>query len=279
MDIGSIDHWANNWDSFMHRASAPSKVFSAGLVIAAVILTRDFFILLTIYITVIAIIVLTRLPASKILLIDAYPGIFALLFAISRWDGTILTPATIILRALVAALAALMLITTTPYPAVFAVIHGLMPRLVGDGLFLTYRSVFVLLDLMGNLWTALKLRGGLSKGRYRRNLGNIAFGLGLLLVRALSLSEKMYEAMRVRGYSGRLTSPASWRRVTGYDATPLALGFLSLSLALAVRLYRDQVIIYNGYFLLLSVLALIFALTYTGLFPKGAPVRRGSWKR
>ena len=279
MDIGSIDYWANNWDSFMHRASAFSKILSALLIIAAVILTNDFFVLLTIYTTVIATVVLTLLPVSKILLIDAYPGIFALLFAISRWDGTILTPATIILRALVAALAALMLITTTPYPAVFAVIHRLMPRLVGDGLFLTYRSVFILLGLMTNLWTALRLRGGLTKGRYGQNLGNIGMGLGLMLIRAFSLSEKMYDAMRVRGYSGRLAPAATVWNITGYDAAPLALGCLSLSLALAVRLYRAQVIIYNGYFLLLAGILLVCAVAYSRLSPRRAPVRRQTWRR
>ncbi len=279
VDIGSIDHWANNWDSYMHRASALSKVVAVGMIIAAVVVTPDFFTLLTIYLATAAAIVSTRLPALRIMAVGAYPAVFALLFAISRWDGTILTPMVIILKALAAALATLMLITTTPYPAVFAVIHGLLPRVVGDGFFLTYRSTFVLLDLAGNLRMALRLRGGLSRRDYVGNVKNISMGLGLLLIRSLALSQRVYDAMRIRGYSGRLVAPLAWRKVTAYDIMPLTMGLLLLGLVLASRFFREQVIQYNGFLLMLSIVALLGAIAYTRLAPGASLTGGRAWRR
>lgn len=279
MDIGSIDSWANNWDSYMHRASAWSKVLATALVLVALVVLNDFFILLAIYLVLLTALTLTRLPLSKILLLDAYPGMLATLFAISRWDGTVITPATVILRAMLAALMALLLIVTTPYPAIFAVIHRFLPGLVGDGLFLTYRALFVLLDLLGDLFTALKLRGGLTKGRHWRNITNMSLGLGLLLVRALSLSQKIYNAMHVRGYSGHLASPTSWQAASPYDTAPIALGLFAVALAVLSQRYGQQAAAYNGYLLMLSLVTCLTAFAISRLQPAKPNARRRSWRR
>ena len=159
MDVWTIDFWANNWDSVLHRASPLAKVISVALILGAIVLTNDFVVLATIYLSVIAAIAFTRLPTLRILSIGLYPGLFAILFAISRWDGTILTPTIIILKALGAALTMLMLITTTSYPDIFSLLSYVMPRLVVDSLLMAYRSLFILLTLMGNLVMALRLRG------------------------------------------------------------------------------------------------------------------------
>lgn len=263
MDIGRIDFWANNWDSELHRASALSKLVGTGLVIGAVVITGNFFVLLAMYLILIAAITSTRLPALKIMMIGASPAVFAILFAISRWDGTFLTPAVIILKALVASTAMVTLITTTPYPQVFGFFHTFLPRIVGDGLFLTYRSLFILLGLMNNLLTALRLRGGLQKRHYVKNGKNITFGLGLLLVRSLELSERFYDVLQVRGYKGRLVTSGKWRHITAHDSLPLSIGALVLGFAIAESWYPLAVSRYNGYFLLLAVLALLSAAVVT----------------
>jgi cobalt/nickel transport system permease protein len=136
--------------------------------------------------------------------IAAYPTIFALFFAASQWNGSLLGPATILLKALTAAQAMVLLVTTTPYPDIFAAIGRVMPRLLADGLFLTYRSFFLLLREMGRTVTALRLRGGLKQGSHISNAANMARALGMLLVRAMDLSERLYAVLRVRGYRGRL---------------------------------------------------------------------------
>ncbi|MBI4492752.1 MAG: hypothetical protein HY690_08185 [Chloroflexi bacterium] len=262
MDIAAIDFWANSGRSVFHRASALSKTVGALLVVAGVVLSLDVVVLATIYLALAAAVVSTRLPARRILLIGAYPAVFALLFALSRWDGTWITPAMILLKALAAALAMLLLITTTPYPLVFATFRRFLPGVVVDALFLTYRSLFLLLDLFGHLLTALRLRGGLAPHAYARNARNLAQGLGLLLIRALDLSERMSDVLRLRGYRGHLGEARRWRALSRYDLIPILLGLGALSLALASRLLGQTLGGYNGLVLLLALLAVLASAGY-----------------
>ena len=235
MDIYLIDYWAQSGRSRWHQDSALAKMIGTALTIAAVVLSGDVFVLVAIYLLLAAVLAGTRLGTRRILLLAAYPGIFAVLFALSRWDGGWLTPATIIAKALTAALATVLLIVTTPYPDVFAAFQRVFPRLVGDALFLTYRAFFLTLESMGHLLTALRLCGGLVPGHYLSNARNIASSLGLLLVNSLDLSQRLYDVLAVRGYTGRLAGSDRWRHLWRGDWPPLGLGVLALALSLAGR--------------------------------------------
>ena len=263
MDIGIIDYWANKGDTALHRASAPSKVAAVTLIVGSVVVTDSFFVLLTIYLLVAAAIVSARLPALKIAGIAAYPAIFALIFAASRWDGSILNLAVLVLRSLTAALTMLMLITTTPYPEVFATFYRFLPRAVGDGLFLTYRSLFLMLGFMGNIWIALRLRGGLTRGRFVQNVVNLSDAVGLLVLRALRLSQRFYDVMRVRGYAGRIVARRRRRELSRYDLYPLGLGAFLAGLAVAARFWPDILIPYVGLAPLTALAVLMGVLAYT----------------
>ena len=235
MDIYLIDYWAQSGQSRWHQASALAKIIGTALTIAAVVLSGDVFVLVAIYLLLAAVVAGPRLDTRRILLIAAYPGLFAVLFALSRWDGDWLTPATIMAKALTAALATVLLIVTTPYPDVFAALQRVLPRLVGDALFLTYRAFFLTLESMDHLLTALRLRGGLVPGHYLTNARNIASSLGLLLINSLDMSQRLYDVLAVRGYSGRLAGSDRWRRLSPYDWPPIGLGVLALALSLAGR--------------------------------------------
>lgn len=273
MNVWIVDFWANNWDSAVHRASPLAKVIAIGLIIASIVLTGSFVVLVVAYLSIATTIVAARLPAPKIISIAAYPGIFAVLFAVSRWDGSLLTPTIIILKAITSALAMLLLISTTAYPDIFATFRFAMPRVVADSLFLAYRSLFILLELMGNLLMALRLRGGLRKRHYIRNAKNLATGLGLLLVRSLVLSERLYDVMRIRGYSGKLASRTRWQRITRYDAVPFALSLWIVALTVAFRLWPAPLAAYNGYALLLAIFGLLSATIYAR-WPHPTPIRQ-----
>ncbi|MGI5837115.1 MAG: energy-coupling factor transporter transmembrane component T family protein [Chloroflexota bacterium] len=258
MDIGTIDYWAVGRSSPLHKASALSKVIAAGLLVASVIVTWDIFALLGIYLFAAAGIVLACLPVLRVLAVALYPAIFALLFAVSQWDGSLLGPLLVVGRALAAAAVMVTLIATTPYPQLFAVLRFVLPTLVADALFITYRSLFILLGLFGYLMTSLRLRGGLSKHRFIHNARNLATGLGLMLVRSVALAERLYDVLRLRGYSGRLTGGTSWRQFTKYDTYPLAASSLILAAVLVLR-FVPGAYLYNGYLLLAAVLTLAAA--------------------
>lgn len=238
MDIGTIDYWAIGKRSFLHSASPLYKIIFVISIIVSVVITNNFVVLISIYLTLLGLVVLTRLPFFKVVWISAYPAIFAMLFAVSSWHGDWIVPSNIVLKALDAALATVILIVTTPYPSVFSLISPFLPRVIVEGLFLTYRSLFILLGLMGNLIRALKVRGGLSPGRYVKNVTNFASGIGLLIIRGLELSERLYGVMSIRGYSGRLAGEEIRKRFTQEDIVPVTVGLLILFISLGERFKR-----------------------------------------
>ncbi len=258
MDIGTIDYWAVSIVSPLHKASAQSKLIAAGLLIVSVIVTWDIFALLSIYLFVAASLVLACLPVLRVLTIALYPAIFALLFAASQWNGSLLGPLLILVRAIVAATIMVALISTTPYHQLFAAIRFAMPSLVADALFLTYRSFFLLLALFGDLIMAMKLRGGLKRYDYIHNARNLASGIGLMLVRSVALSERLFDVLRLRGYSGRFVAGVSWSHVTKYDLLPFGVSTLILAAILTLR-FVPEAFLYNGYLIITSVVALAVA--------------------
>jgi energy-coupling factor transporter transmembrane protein EcfT len=252
VDIGIIDYFANSGEGLLHRASPLYKIISTVFVLASIVITNDFIVLLSIYLMLASLVILTRLPFLKIISIAAYPAIFAVLFAISSWSEDWIIPATIILKALCAALAMVILIVTTPYPSVFSSISPFLPRVILEGLYLTYRSLFILLELMGNLLRALRIRGGLSPRRYIKNISNFASGIGLLLIRGFDLSERFYGVMQVRGYSGKIAEEERKRKLGHEDIFPIAVGLFILSVSLGARL-EDDFKLYGIYLLTLSI--------------------------
>ena len=274
MDVSAIDYYANHGTSFLHGARALSKIIFAGLVVASVVISSSFYLLLAVYISLLTLIIWTRLPVLKIVTIAAYPAIFALIFVAASWNGSWVSAGVIVLKALSAALAMVILIVTTPYPDVFSSIGPVLPGIITEGLFLTYRSLFILLELTDNLVKGLRVRGGLTRGRYIKNVANFSSGIGLLLVRGLDLSEKFYGVLNVRGYSGRISGGERYKKTGVSDFTALAIGALIFGAALVITTDKG-LSIYDGYVLALSLAALTFSTAYF-ILPK-AGVR--AWKK
>jgi len=205
MDIARIDYWATSGTSTVHKATAYSKVAASALVVATVVVSRDLYVLVTLYALVLVTVRAAGLPLKKVLAISLYPGLFAVLFALSQAGQGWALPAVIIMKALTAATAMLLLVSTTPYADVVGLFGRFLPRVVADGLFMTYRSFFILIKMLDNFLDALKLRGGYSPRRLVRNAGNMASGVGMLFIRAYDLSQRLYDVMSVRGYSGKLS--------------------------------------------------------------------------
>jgi len=128
---------------------------------------------------------------------------------------------------------------------------------------MTYRSVFILLRILGDALTSMRLRGGFVGGGMRARLRNLAAALALGAVYSFDVSERTYTAMRLRGYSGRISGEDpgrlqasdlpllaagvcaaavgflfrfEWRALNPYSWLPLAVALLVLAVALAVPL-------------------------------------------
>ena len=239
MDIAALDRWAVQGTSRIHRASPLGKLAATLLFIACVAVARDVLTLVTLYMALAALVVVARLPLRRTLTIAAYPAIFAALFAFSQWNGQWAAPVVIVLKAMNAGLAMVLLIGSTPYPQLFAIIGRTLPRVVADALLMTYRSFFLLLEAMDHLITALRLRGGLLRGRPMRTIRNLSVALGVLLVRSFDLGQRLYETLMLRGYTGRFPAGGNWKRLTpAYDSLPVIVGMILLAVAIASQTSR-----------------------------------------
>lgn len=237
MDVTSIDYWATGRTSFLHRRAVAAKLLAWALVLAGVIVSQNLLVITAIYISLAAAVHATRLPTRQVLGLAAYPVIFALLFAVSQLqEAGLLFGLTVIAKAGSAALDTVLLISTTPYPEVFGFAQRYLPPTIGDGLFMTYRSVFILTDKLQHVVRAIRLRGGLSRRRLGRNLGNVGVALGTLMIDSVDYSQRLYAIMRVRGYQGRIAAEKSypWRAA---EIEVVAAGGVLLSVSLVFRIW------------------------------------------
>ncbi|HET6497481.1 MAG TPA: energy-coupling factor transporter transmembrane component T [Coriobacteriia bacterium] len=230
MNIGRIDASATLGRSWLHRVSPVSKLLALTLVLAATIVTWNVLLLGSLALTLVAAAVSARLAGGLVATLIGYPAAFATIFAVSA-ATTPLGGVTIVLKAVTAALGAILLVLTTPYPFIFAPVQRVLPPLVGDALLMTYRSLFLLLEKFGNLLTAARLRAGLRGRHPVRSARAATHALGGLLIYSFDLAQRSYDIMRIRGYEGRLrvTVPRSASPRADGALIATAAGLLALS--------------------------------------------------
>ncbi|MDH7499433.1 MAG: energy-coupling factor transporter transmembrane component T [candidate division NC10 bacterium] len=235
LDIASIDRWAYEGRSLLHLASPSSKVFLMGAILASILLSYDLRLLVGIYLIGLLLSWIAGLPLLRMMTLAAYPAAFALLFALSQTGGGWKPPLLVLMKAQAAALTLLLLLGTTGYPQVFGLASHLLPRILSDGLLLTYRLFFVLLELIDRFLSAVRLRGGLSSLRLSTNLKQVAQGLGALFVLSFEKSQRLYDVMYLRGYRGQIV-PSSPLRLKPGDWLPLGVGGGILAIAILLRI-------------------------------------------
>jgi energy-coupling factor transporter transmembrane protein EcfT len=236
MKISEVDFWACHGTSPLHKASPSVKLIGLGLIITAVIMTNSPFVAFGIYGALLLAAAGTGLPLRRLILLGSYPVLFALVYAWASFRGSWYGPGLILGKTLSLSMAAVLNIATTPYPEVLRRLTRFLPPVLRDVVFLTYRSVFILLGLAEDLGRILRLRGGLTPGRILTNLRNLAGVFGILLIKAIDQSQHVHSVMRVRGYAGLLVDPKpgaiDWRR----DVGPPFFGALALGIAVLTRI-------------------------------------------
>jgi cobalt/nickel transport system permease protein len=234
MRIGDIDASATLGRSPLHRADPVPKIASFTLVFSSVVFSTNVLIVVAIAFVLMASVVGMRLRARSILALAAYPALFALLFAWAAAPDA-LSGSLVVAKAFTAALCALVLMFTTPYPQVFAPIQRVLPTVVGDALLLTYRSLFLLLEQFSELARAVRLRSGVVAGHPVRSGRALTRALGGLVLYSFDLSQRTYDVMRVRGYSRRLRARMPHGRAPGLDA---AIVTAAVAIAVSAAAWR-----------------------------------------
>jgi cobalt/nickel transport system permease protein len=220
--VTKIDHWAASGTGPLHRASPAAKLIFLFLIVAAAVLSKNPYPLIAGYGTLIVVAALSGLPWSRVMALSWYAAVFALLYSLSIRGGIWLR-LLFIVKAITPSCAMLMLIVSTPYPRIFSLLSSVLPEIIAAGLFMTYRTLFILLDMMDNFAAAIRIRGGFSPGSLYKNSANISRGIAMLLVRAVERSSRIYAVMVVRGYSGSMAEKSALR-FHGADWLPLTTG-------------------------------------------------------
>lgn len=261
MDIAVVDRSAVSGDSALHGAATGAKLVAFSLVLAAVVVSTNLLVVLAIAIALLAAVAALRLPARHMLPLAAYPAVFAAVFAFASAPDA-LAAALIVAKAVTAALAAVTLMFTTPYPQVFAALQRVTPGLVGDTLLMTYRAIFILADKFGDLTRAVRLRAGLSKGHPVRAARATTRALGGLLLYSLDLAQREYDVLVLRGYTGRLRVAVRPSRSPAADSATLIVSLALLGVATLWRVYWIRFIDYSWIPLAVALLGLGVALVF-----------------
>jgi len=203
VDIARVDASATRGTSALHRAVPGAKLLAFALVVTGVVASANVLVVGGIALTLVAVIVALRLPWRPMLLLALYPGIFGAIYSFAVATD-VLSASLIILKAITAALVAVLLMFTTPYPQVFAPIQRVLPAVIGDALLMTYRSLFLLLEKFSHTLTAVRLRAGLIGASPIRSAATITRSLGGVLLYSIDLSQRTHDVMYLRGYDGRL---------------------------------------------------------------------------
>jgi cobalt/nickel transport system permease protein len=141
----------------------------------------------------------------------ANPGDTVLVFGGLGWTGFnlrgLILAVTIAAKAVAITLLMEPLLSTAPLPVT---LHGLsrlgVPEMVGQMVLLSYRYLHVFRHEAGRMSQGMKVRG-FRKQTDLATLRAVANFLGMLFVRSFERTERVFDAMRARGYQGRFPDP------------------------------------------------------------------------
>jgi cobalt/nickel transport system permease protein len=98
--------------------------------------------------------------------------------------------------------AVVLLFLTTPQPVLFKSLRTVkVPKIYVFTLEMTYRYIFVLMNLVREMYVAKKARTIRSRSMFEEQKW-VGGRIGYTLVRSLDMSEKVHKAMMSRGYNG-----------------------------------------------------------------------------
>ena len=202
MQLSYLDYLAVEGKSWLHRLSPKLKILGVILVLIGVVTLKNIPGLLVLYIMLLLLFVSGRVP-FKIFPLTLYPLLFAVFFIfISGFHLHFIV--LVFLKVLSGSTSVVLLLATTPYPSIFSALGKVLPSLFVTALFLTYRSVFILLIILEETQHAIYLRGGFQWKHPWRSVVNISNAFGHLIIKGIDASERMYESMTLRGFKDKI---------------------------------------------------------------------------
>lgn len=204
MKLAQMDQLAVSGCGSLHRLAVATKLLGSLMILGGIILAWSPLQLAALLVLLTILLLLSGLPSRVLLPLACYPAVFSLPFAFSRlaqsWSQAILIPG----KAVAAALVLLLVVASTPYPKLISVVSRVLPPLISDVILLTYRLFFVMLGSVEQLLTSMRLRGAFTWRNLPWSIGASLRALGLIFLQTIAAGERLYQALELRGYQGKL---------------------------------------------------------------------------
>jgi cobalt/nickel transport system permease protein len=252
-DIGLITLCAEKGDSFLSRVSPWTKLAFLVLIIVFVTVSHDLVLLTGLYLAVVVLYALARLPVGNLLRWYLLPLLFVLsLVGILAWTqpGTpilgftilgipiILTDAGVRLvvqltvKTLTTVTFSLLFLMTTRYEHLAGMISRVFPSPLDQVFLMAYRFLFLTLDMAASILKAFRSRGGELVRGIRTQGALLAGIIGLLFIRSFDRAERVHRAMVARGYRGSYASGTGIPAPAGAEYAALGLAIIAVAAAL-----------------------------------------------
>lgn len=233
-----LERWSRG-SSFLHRRDARAKILALLVFLVVVAVSNREFELLALGYSglLLAAVVSARLPVLGALRRAAVVLPFSLTFAGLCWiSGEPRRAELLVEKSYLSALAALLLVATTPLPQLLRGLDmlGVPGFLLMVAQFL-YRYLFVITEQAQRMRLAGLCRGGLKRGG--RSFQAAAGALGVLFARSYQRAECIHRAMVSRGFQGHFQLLSN-RRFRLADAAFLCVACsLPIAVFLSVRIW------------------------------------------
>lgn len=226
-----IDRWSRG-ASLIHRRDARVKIAAALALLIGIATTRALWPVAAYGILAAGAALAARLPLAGVMARAAVVLPFSGAFAAVSWlGGDAARAASLLAKSYVSALAAVLLVATTPLPELMRGMESLgAPRFLVLVIQFVYRYLFVISEQGQHMRLAAACRAGDGKAR-RSRLRAAAGAVGVLFARSYLRAEGIHQAMLARGFEGRFPLAAPGR------IRPADVAFLAVSITLTAAVW------------------------------------------
>lgn len=213
MEHGFLDKYSG-LDSIIHRIDPRVKLITFGITIPFIIFTRpDLFLAFLLYgILIVTLIFISKIPFFFVLKKSLVVVPFVLLIAVFiPFHNGLLVFWNVLIKSYLSTLCMILFSNTTKFTDLLKALETLkFPKLIIMVLSFMYRYVYVSIDELMRMKRAKDVRT-INSGTWLRfkTLSNI---IGTLFIRAYERGERVYLAMRSRGFTGQI------RTLNGFQA-------------------------------------------------------------
>jgi cobalt/nickel transport system permease protein len=222
-DLDLITYYAENGDSLFSRMSPWTKGCLLFFIVLLVTVSRSLVLLLGLYLVVLLLYLLARLPAGKLARWYTLPLIFVLsLVGLMMWsepgiplfswtlgsftltlsDNGVLLVVTLLIKALITVTFSFFFLMTTRYQHFVGIISRIFPAPLDQIFLMAYRFLFLTLAMTAALFKSMRSRGG-GLVHSLRVQGRLFAGVfALIFIRSFEQGERVHKAMTARGFTG-----------------------------------------------------------------------------